>query len=124
MKKDIKMNLENAYNGDCLKIPHACLRNCEVCDGKGGSSVQTCPLCKGKGIIEKMVQLGPGMYQHVRSHCGECRGEGKSVSEKDKCKKCKGQKVFELKKMLEIPIVKGVPDKQTLLMHGEGDEMV
>ncbi len=83
VKKDIKITLENAYKGDYMKIPHTCDRVCKDCDGKGGSSVQTCPLCKGKGIIEKLVQLGPGMYQQVRSHCGECRGEGKSISEKD-----------------------------------------
>lgn len=123
-KKDIKISLENAYKGDCLKIPQTCLRNCETCDGKGGSNVQTCGLCKGKGVVEKMVQLGPGMYQHVRSHCGECRGEGKSVSEKDKCKKCRGQKVIEVKKTLEIPVEKGIPDKHTIQMHGEGDELV
>lgn len=123
VKKEIKITLENAFKGDCMKIPHTCLRTCETCDGKGGSSVQTCGLCKGKGLIEKMVQLGPGMYQHVRSHCGECRGEGKSVSEKDKCKKCKGAKVLEVKKVLEVPIEKGIPDKHTIQMHGEGDEL-
>ena len=104
VKKELRISLENAYKGDCIKIAHSCTRNCEVCDGKGGSSVSVCSLCKGKGVIEKMVMLGPGMYQHVRSHCGECRGEGKTVSEKDKCKKCKGQKVMEVKKTLEVPI--------------------
>lgn len=124
VKKELRITLENAYKGDCIKVSHSCMRNCEVCDGKGGSTVNVCSLCKGKGVIEKMVMLGPGMYQQIRSHCGECRGEGKTVSEKDKCKKCRGQKLIEVKKTLDVPIEKGVPDKHTIQMHGEGDEMV
>jgi DnaJ family protein A protein 2 len=45
-----------------LKIPIERKRVCETCDGKGGSKVNTCAPCKGKGMIEKMIQLGPGMY--------------------------------------------------------------
>lgn len=123
-KKEIKITLENAYKGDLLKLPHTCERNCETCGGKGGSSIQVCSLCKGKGIIEKMVQLGPGMYQHVRNHCGECRGEGKTIAEKDKCKKCKGTKLVEVKKVIDVAIEKGIPDKNPIILHGEGDEQV
>lgn len=39
--------------------------------------------------------------------CSVCSGEGKFYSPKDKCKKCKGKKVTEEKKMLEIYIPPG-----------------
>jgi DnaJ family protein A protein 2 len=45
-----------------IKIPHSRKILCEKCDGKGGSNVVTCGPCKGRGVIEKMVMLGPGMY--------------------------------------------------------------
>lgn len=35
---------------------------CSGCDGKGGEKVDTCSTCKGKGIVVKLIQMGPGMY--------------------------------------------------------------
>ena len=35
---------------------------CEECDGKGGKNIKNCTACKGRGMVEKMVMLGPGMY--------------------------------------------------------------
>lgn len=55
--------------------------------------------------------LGPGMYSQQRGPCGECQGEGMIVSEKDKCKKCKAQKVIDVEKVVEVPLEKGVPDE-------------
>ena len=124
VKKELKITLENAYKGDLIKIPHTCTRVCTGCEGKGGKNEKTCPTCKGRGVVEKLLQLGPGMFQQMRSHCSECGGEGKSVSEKDRCKKCKGEKISQVSKVLEVPIEKGVPEKFVITMHGEGDELV
>lgn len=30
------------------------------------------------------------MYQQIQQHCGTCKGQGKSIEEKNKCKVCKG----------------------------------
>lgn len=38
-KKELKITLENAYNGDYLKIPHSKDKVCDTCDGKGGKNV-------------------------------------------------------------------------------------
>lgn len=65
-------------------------RNCEECDGKGGQNVQKCTKCKGQGTVQKLVQLGPGMYSQSSQRCGDCKGEGETMKEEDKCKKCKG----------------------------------
>ena len=124
VKKELRITLENSYNGDMIKLAHTCTRNCSVCDGKGGKNEKICSSCKGKGVVEKLVQLGPGMYQQVRAHCSECGGEGKSMNEKDKCKKCKGERIVHVNKTLDVPIEKGVPDKFVIQMHGEGDELV
>ena len=43
--------------------------------GKHGAS-STCQECKGRGVVIKVRQLGPGMVQQMRSECGVCNGEG------------------------------------------------
>lgn len=107
-----------------LHVPITRKRVCEGCDGKGGENVQTCSACKGKGMIEKMIMLGPGMYQHASQPCKECRGEGKSIPEKDKCKKCKGAKVVDESKNIEVAIESGVPHEHDYVFTGESDEYV
>lgn len=57
-------------------MSHKRSRVCEKCDGKGGENVKKCPKCQGKKFVEKLVQLGPGMYTQSRAACGDCKGEG------------------------------------------------
>jgi hypothetical protein len=41
----------------------------------------------------QLRQIGPGMVQQIQTTCPACRGAGKTMSEKDKCKECRGRKV-------------------------------
>ena len=47
-------------------------------------------------------QLGPGMVQQMQSKCSDCNGDGETCREKDRCKACKGQKLVEEEKKLEV----------------------
>lgn len=94
-KKALEITLETAYKGEVVKMPVKRYRICTTCKGKGGSDVKTCTDCKGRGSGIKMVQLGPGMYQQMQSNCAPCKGEGKIIEEKNRCKNCKGEKVIE-----------------------------
>ena len=49
-------------------------------------------------------QLGPGMVQQMQSRCSDCSGEGETCREKDRCKTCKGQKLVEEEKILEVEL--------------------
>jgi len=122
--KELKVTLEDVYNGKMIGVPITRKRVCDVCEGKGGENVQTCGACKGKGMVERMVMLGPGMYQHSSQPCKDCRGEGKTVPEKDKCKKCKGVKVIDESKTVEVAIESGVPHEHDYIFTGESDEYV
>lgn len=51
-----------------------------------------------------------------------CRGAGKTISEKDKCKECRGKKVVKERKILEVHIEKGMKHNQKLEFHGDADE--
>jgi DnaJ-class molecular chaperone len=46
------------------------------------------------------------------------------MDEKDRCKKCKGGRVQDVEKVIEIPLEKGVPDEHDYTFYGESDEMV
>jgi DnaJ family protein A protein 2 len=49
---------------------------------------------------------------------------GEVIHEKDKCPQCKGQKVMQDKKMLEVHIEKGMQNGQKITFQGEADEAV
>jgi DnaJ family protein A protein 2 len=49
---------------------------------------------------------------------------GEVIHEKDKCPQCKGRKVMQDKKMLEVHIEKGMQNGQKITFQGEADEAV
>mmetsp|Transcript_6847 Transcript_6847/g.12428 ORF Transcript_6847/g.12428 Transcript_6847/m.12428 type:complete len:437 (+) Transcript_6847:1278-2588(+) len=118
----LKVSLEDIYNGKTSKIAVQRDRCCTDCQGKGGSKVNTCSECGGRGAVVKMVQIGPGMYGQTRATCDNCLGEGKSVDPKFKCKACKGKKMNKEKKVIEVVVDKGVPNGHKYSFHGESDE--
>lgn len=67
-------------------------------------------------------QLGPNMIQQMQHVCSDCRGSGETISEKDKCGQCKGQKVVQDKKVLEVHVEKGMAHGQKITFQGEADE--
>jgi hypothetical protein len=69
-------------------------------------------------------QLGPNMIQQMQHVCTDCKGSGEVISEKDKCGQCKGQKVVQDKKTLEVHVEKGMQHGQKITFQGEADEAV
>mgnify|MGYP000028743075 FL=1 len=49
---------------------------------------------------------------------------GETISEKDKCSQCKGEKVVQEKKVLEVHVDKGMKHGQKITFAGEADEAV
>ena len=80
-----------------------------ILPGYGGKkgSVQTCGNCRGSGMQIRIHQIAPGMVQQIQSMCAECKGEGESISAKDRCKNCNGKKTIREKKIIEVHIDKG-----------------
>jgi len=121
--KEVQVKLEEVYEGKVVKMPIKKRVCCEACGGKGGKNIKTCGDCKGQGFKIKTQMLGPGMIQQSQVPCNACRGEGKIFDEKDRCTVCKGEKIKDVEKVLEIPVDKGIPDEKTILFAGEGNEM-
>jgi len=67
-------------------------------------------------------QIGPGMIQQMQLVCPECRGAGEVISDKDRCSQCKGNKVTQEKKVVEVHVEKGMQHGQKIVFQGEADE--
>jgi DnaJ family protein A protein 2 len=124
-----EVSLEDLYKGRTVKFASTKNVICTLCKGKGGKEKATakqCSACGGHGMAlsyndqyaatftnisipgfkEILTRVGPLLTQST-AECTVCKGQGNFFSPRDKCKKCKGAKVIEEKKILEIYIPRG-----------------
>ena len=118
----MKLTLDDVYHGKMGYVDVDRKILCNGCNGKGGSEVEKCTGCKGRGVVIKMVQLGPGMYSQSQADCAECKGTGEKIKKEHICKTCKGKKLLEKKEKIEVPISPGVPEKEKIVIAGKGNE--
>jgi DnaJ family protein A protein 2 len=64
------------------------------------------------------------MIQQMQQPCNECRATGETISDKDRCGQCKGEKVVQEKKVVEVVVEKGMQHSQKITFPGEADEAV
>jgi len=90
---------------------------------KSGASSK-CAGCQGSGMKVSIRHLGPSMIQQMQHPCNECKGTGETINDKDRCPQCKGEKVAQEKKVLEVVVEKGMQNGQRITFPGEADEAV
>ncbi|KAM3324745.1 hypothetical protein P3S67_005897 [Capsicum chacoense] len=97
---------------------------CPKCKGKGSKSGASmkCSGCQGSGMKVTIRQLGPSLIQQMQHPCNECKGTGEMINDKDRCGQCKGEKVVQEKKVLEVVVEKGMQNGQKITFPGEADE--
>lgn len=120
----LKVTLEDVYCGSSKFIEIKRYRICETCTGSGSKDPKAdtkCSGCKGNGRKTIMQRIQMGIIQQTVD-CSDCRGTGTKISEKDKCKSCKGEKATQQTKALEVHIDKGAPDGKKYTFTGESDE--
>lgn len=120
----LKVTLEDLYNGKTCHLAINRKKICGVCEGLGGKAgaEKTCQRCRGQGMVTQIRQMAPGLMTQQTTTCNDCGGEGKSISEKDKCKDCAGDKVVSERKLLEVNVDKGMRDGQKITFAGEANE--
>lgn len=120
----LKVSLEDLYLGTTKKLSLSRNVICSKCNGKGSKSGASmkCAGCQGTGMKVSIRQLGPSMIQQMQHPCNECKGTGESISDKDRCPQCKGEKVVPEKKVLEVIVEKGMQHGQKITFPGEADE--
>jgi len=121
----LNVDLEDLYRGAQRKIAVRRNRVCGKCRGNGtksGREPPRCQTCGGHGVVLATQQVGPGFLQRVQRPCPECRGAGVKVSKGDVCGECRGEKVAEERKIINVYIDKGMENGQKLSFAGEADE--
>jgi len=119
---ELRVTLEDLYNGKTKKMAIQRQVICKKCDGKGGTgSPVKCSACRGSGVQVRIQRMGP-MVQQIQSQCRECGGEGEAWSAKDRCQECKGRKVSREKEVLEVHIDKGMTNGHKIPFRGYADE--
>jgi DnaJ family protein A protein 2 len=126
ISKAVEVTLEDLYNGKTITMPVERIIICDLCKGKGTKGEKggvSCKTCKGKGMVVRILQLGPGMITQQQMICPECRGEGEMIAKEDRCTKCKGEKVVEDVKNVEVFVDKGMKHGQKITISGEGNQI-
>ncbi|KAL8162054.1 hypothetical protein V2J09_013543 [Rumex salicifolius] len=120
----LKVSLDDLYNGTTKKLSLSRNVLCSKCKGKGSKSgaSMTCSGCQGSGMKVSIRQLGPSMIQQMQHPCNECKGTGETINDKDRCPQCKGEKVMQEKKVLEVVVEKGMQNGQKITFPGAADE--
>ncbi|KAI9368086.1 hypothetical protein BJX61DRAFT_246850 [Aspergillus egyptiacus] len=120
-----EVKLEDLYKGKTVKFASTKNVICSLCKGKGGKEKATakkCSTCDGTGVKEILSRMGQFLTRQTVT-CSTCNGDGQFFADKDKCKKCKGKKTNEEKKILEIYIPRGAKDGDRIVLEGEADQV-
>jgi len=120
----LKVSLEDVYKGNKKFLQISRYRTCTTCKGSGSKNPGAdtkCSGCAGKGMRTIKRQIPMGIIQQT-VQCDQCGGEGTTIKESDKCGECKGQKVIQKSKTIEIELDKGAPDGKRYNFAGESDE--
>lgn len=125
METRLGVTLAQFYQGTTKKLQITRDVVCKMCNGKGSKkagAVEACKPCNGQGVRLVVKQVGPGMIQQMRMRCPACSGAGQQIAAKDRCPGCRGQKVKQEKKILEVRVEKGMEPGQRVKLYGEADE--
>ncbi|CAD6184738.1 unnamed protein product [Caenorhabditis auriculariae] len=120
----IRVTLEQYYNGVTKKLKVKRTIVCQGCDGRGGTegAVKECTVCDGHGVVVRVIRMGP-MVQQMQSQCSACDGEGSIIPDKDRCTKCRGNKLIQDESILEVVVKPGMKDGEQVVFKGKGDEI-
>ncbi|MDD3861289.1 MAG: molecular chaperone DnaJ [Candidatus Gracilibacteria bacterium] len=117
----VKITFEEAVFGCEKELEITKPDVCKNCKGSGveqGSSIITCPTCRGTGEIRSVRNTILGQIA-TSSTCDECGGEGK-VPEK-KCGVCHGTTRVRTKENVKVRIPAGVDNGSTIRLSGKGE---
>ncbi|KAI9771236.1 MAG: hypothetical protein M1835_006454 [Candelina submexicana] len=112
-----EVTLEELYKGKTTKFASTKNVICSLCKGSGGkdkAKPKQCASCGGNG---------PGLVTQEQVVCSACKGAGNAFKDKDRCKKCKGNRTNEERKVLELYIPRGAKEGERIVLEGEADQV-
>lgn len=117
----VQITLKEALNGISKEISYTKQVRCSHCGGTGSEDgkTHTCPKCNGTGRIRTEHRSGFSTIIN-ESVCPECHGSGKKIT--NKCKRCNGTGLEEIKVTEKIEIPKGSFNGMVFGIPGKGSE--
>ena len=117
LRYNLRISLEDAYNGmqKAITVPTSVV--CSACDGtgaEGGAEPQTCPTCNGMGKVR--AQQG---FFTVERTCPTCSGSGQII--KNPCRVCGGTGRDPKDRSRSGNIPAGVETGTRIRLAGEGE---
>ena len=122
-QKILNVELHNLYTGKNISFLLQKKEKCTSCKGIGAKNENDfikCETCNGNGRIKEIKQMGP-MIQQVIKACYSCGGKGKTISEANKCRECKGSKFVVKPKSVELYVPSGTGNGEKIVLKGYGD---
>ena len=120
VRLNIKLTLEDIFNGTSKTLKYSKNSTCEPCNGKGGDKVITCDKCEGRGRIRVVQRMGNVEFES-QAPCDKCHGRGEKIE--DVCETCHGNGVTPIDESIEIVIPHGLGHGMSMRMDGGGHEV-
>lgn len=114
---NLKLTLEEIFNGVRKSYKYNRDEKCEKCDGHGGTDMKTCATCGGEGMV--MVSFNAG-FAHIQQvvPCDACAGVGETYT--TQCGECSGEGVKKILETIDVDVPTGVREGTTFVMKGKG----
>lgn len=117
----VHLTLAEVMEGVNKSLAFEALVTCSRCEGIGaepGTSVSSCPACKGSGQVQRMRTSFLGSMLTL-STCSDCQGKGKTIAKS--CSLCKGQGRVKAERTLDVTVPAGVETGQFMNLRGQGN---
>ncbi|SLN17617.1 Chaperone protein DnaJ [Roseivivax jejudonensis] len=117
LRYNLRVTLEEAYNGLTKTITVPTSVQCDACTGsgaEGGAEPTTCPTCSGMG----KVRATQGFFTVERT-CPTCSGLGQII--KNPCNTCGGNGRVQKERALSVNVPPGVETGTRIRLAGEGE---
>lgn len=133
---EIKLTMKELYNGKNIKFQLSRNVVCELCEGNGWKRRKNgnlydpplidCRKCSGKGYTERKLRTPFGFNTIQRRACTKCMSHGKvrarPTSDKNKCKKCRGDGLLKVDENVTISIPRGYVEGDKITLKKLADQ--
>jgi len=114
---EVPFRLEDFYKGRSINLQFERQTFCDGCKGQGCLNFAQCNGCNGRGFVEHLMMIAPGMQAVTRAPCAQCNGEGRAPG--TPCSACSGRKFTTEEKTLEVKIRPGMKPGEVLIFERE-----
>ena len=117
----MRLSLEEVILGTEKSFKYERYVLCNNCDGTKSESKTPPKTCSGCGGTGQSKSNAFGGFFSFATTCNRCGGEGVTIE--NVCRTCNGQGIVAKKPTIKVTIPKGVHDRHTLTLKGQGHKL-